>query len=285
MKNPFGQGSAQRRFLPLCLLLFVLSLVVGFMTGFPNDVLRDRLVQEITTQTGLQASSESLELGFPAKLEFDLTIDPNHGQAAPLVFEQVQVRPLWTTLFSKARSAALQGRFAEGDFEALVSADSRVQLDADGVHLAPLQKQGNPYRFDGVLQATFDGVQMSRPGSADGTFSAEINGLVVFGLEAFGLTERLALGQLSLQGALRGQRLTFEKVTLAGDFAGLNGSGTVQIGPTPRQTRLNLSVTAKPGAAFPDSLKPLIELSGLKPKANGSYQFRVTGSLARPVVR
>lgn len=273
------------RLVPICVLLFLVSVVVGFGTGFPTEVLRERLVQEISTQTRLAVSSESLELGFPAKVEFDLTIDPNHPQLAPLEFTQLQVRPVWSSLFSSARAATLQGQFSDGDIDAKIAADDSLQLEIRGMHLAPLQKQNNPYRLEGVLRGELDGKQMSQSGNADAVFSAEVGGLEVFGLEQLSLPEKLSLGQLTVQGTMRGQRLNLEKVVLVGDFAGLTGNGTIQIGATPRQTRLNLRVTATPGQTFPESLKPLIELSGVKPKPDGSYQFRIAGTLAQPVLR
>lgn len=273
------------RLLPLCIVLFLVALLIGFGSGFPTDVLREKLVREITKQSGLTASSESLELGFPAKVSFDLTVDPAHPQIAPLTFPQIQVSPVWSSLFSSARAADLQGQLAKGEIDAQFSADDSLQLEVQGIQLAPLQKTSNPYRFDGVLRGELDGKQISQAGKADAVFSAEVSGLEVFGLEQLALPEKVALGQLSVQGRLQGQRLNMERVVLTGDFVMLNGSGTLQLGTTPQRTRLNLQVTATLGSTFPESLKPLIELSGVKPKADGSYQFRVAGTLAKPVLR
>ena len=273
------------RLLLLCIALFLIALFIGFGSGFPTDVLREKLVREISRQSGLVVSSESLGLGFPAKITFDLTVDPAHPQIAPLVFPQIQIRPVWTSLFSSARAAELQGQFAEGAIDAQFSADDSLQLEIQGMQLAPLQKTSNPYRFEGVLRGELDGKQMSQSGKADAVFSAEVNDLEVFGLEQLALPEKVALGQLSVQGRLQGQRLNLERVVLEGDFVGMSGSGTIQLGTTPQRTRLNLQVTATPGSTFPESLKPLIELSGVKPKADGSYQFRVAGTLAKPVLR
>jgi type II secretion system protein N len=276
-----GRGSL----LPACVLAFLLALLVGFGFGFPSDVLRQRLVQELSVRTGLAVSSDSLELSFPAKLSFDLTIDPHQEQIVPLVFKPLQLQPVWSTLFSAGRAAVLSGRFAGGDIAAQLGADQQLQLDIRGVQLGPLQKPANPYRLDGVLSGTFDARQISRPGSVDALFSAEVGNLQLFGLEPLGLPEPLALGKLSLQGIIKGQRLSLEKVALDGNFAALSGSGTLQLGANPRQTRLNLRVIMTPGATFPASLQPLIELSGVKPKPDGSYQFRIAGTLAVPILR
>ncbi|HKJ04104.1 MAG TPA: type II secretion system protein GspN [Geopsychrobacteraceae bacterium] len=293
MNFPFKRqaGKAGKRFggfsrlIPLCVLLFLVSILVGFVTGFPTEVLRERLVQEMSAQTGLAVSSDSLELGLPAKVEFNLSIDPNHPQVAPLTFTRLQITPVWSSLFSSARAASLQGQFAEGNIDAEVGADDHLQLEIDGMRLGPLQNPANPYRLDGSLKGQIDGQQISRPGKAEASFSAEISGLVAIGLDALSLPANLALGTLSVKGKLLGQRVTLEEVLLNGDVAELTGSGTIQLGATPRQTRLNLRVAATPGKAFPESLKPLIELSGLKPKADGSYQFRVAGTMAAAVVR
>jgi type II secretion system protein N len=276
-----GQG----RLAALCLVLFFLSLLVGVVSGFPSEVLRKRMVQEIARQTGLAVSSTTMELGLPAEVRFDLTVDPDHPQLAPLVFSQLQLRPVWTSLVSGPRTASLQGRFADGKIAATFSSEDQLRLDLQGIQLAPLQKTGNPYHLDGVLRGELEGRQISQAGSADALFSAEISNLVVFGLDPLALPERLMLGQLALQGRLRGQRLNLENVALAGDFAGVTGNGTIQLGANPERTRLNLRITATPGRAFPEELKPLIELSGVKPAADGSYRFRIAGTLARPLFR
>lgn len=276
-----GQG----RLTVLCLLLFLVALIIGVASGFPTEALRERMVQEIASQTGLEVSSKRMALGFPAEVRFDLTVDPHHPQVAPLVFPQLQIRPVWTSLVSGPRAASLEGGFAEGQIAATFSSEDQLQLDLQGIRLAPLQKTDNPYRLDGVLRGKLDGQQISQAGSADALFSAEISSLVVFGLEQLALPDSLALGQLSVEGRLRGQRLNLEKVVLVGDFAGVTGKGTIQLGTNPQRTRLNLRITATPGRAFPESLKPLIELSGVKPSPDGSYQFRVAGTLAKPLLR
>lgn len=281
-----GQGfEAFSRFIPLCVLLFLVSVLIGFGIGFPTDVLRERLVREISLQTGMVASSEFLELGFPAQVEFDLTLDTNLEQIVPLDFKQVQVQPVWSSLFSGGRSAALEGQFSDGSIEAQIGADDHLQLELRGVQLGPLQKLDNPYRLNGVLSGQFDGQQVSHPKNTSSVFTAEISELELFGLESFSLPASIALGQLSVQGKMNGQRLNLENISLKGDFAGLNGNGTIQIGTSPRQTRLNLRMTMIPGQSFPESLKPLVEMSGVKPKPDGSYQFRIAGTLAAPVLR
>jgi len=273
------------RLIPLCFLLFLVALFFGFASGFPADVLREQLIREISKQTGMEVSSDVLEIGFPPKVKLDLSVELNHPQMAALVFPLVEVKPVWTSLFTSVQAANIQGQLADGEIDAQVSADDSLQLAISGVRLAPLQKTGNPYRLDGVLRGDLDGKQMSQTGKADAVFSAVVSNLEIFGLEQLSLPEKVVLGQLTAQGAIRGQRLNLEKIVLVGDFVSLNGNGTIQIGTTPQRTRLNLRVTATPGRSFPESLKPLIELSGVKPKADGSYQFRVSGTLGKPVIR
>jgi len=284
-RQPAKKAARFSRLIPLCVLLLFISIPIGFVLGFPTDVLRERLTQELSTQTGLAVSSESLDIGLPAKVQFDLSIDPNHPLILPLTFDQLQVAPVWSSLFSSARTASLQGQFSGGDFDLQVGADDHLQLEIDGVRLAPLQKPTNPYRLDGRLKGQFDGQQISQPGKIDAIFTAEISDLVATGLEALSLPENMALGTLTLEGKILGHRLTLERLLLSGDFAGLTGSGTIQLGATPRQSRLNLRVSATPGKSFPESLKSLIDISGVKPKADGSYQFRVVGTMAKPVLR
>lgn len=289
MKNPLIQPGRRfvpsSRLLPLCLLLFAVSLLTGFLLGFPGEILRERLVQEFSQRSGLVVRSDELGLAFPAKLELDLSVESQLEQLLPLEFKPLLVEPVWSSLISEPRSIALNGRIAEGEIDAQLSSDERLQLTIRGLRLGPLQKPDNSLRFGGVLNGQLEGEQISQPARVDAVFSVAIGELMAFGLDQFSLPKRLMLGQLELQGRLRGQRLNLEQVNLDGGFATLRGNGTVQLGPTARQTRLNLRAVLTPGERFPEALQTLIELGGIKARADGSFQFRISGTLALPVLR
>ncbi|NIQ97370.1 MAG: hypothetical protein GWN87_26740, partial [Desulfuromonadales bacterium] len=63
------------------------------------------------------------------------------------------------------------------------------------------------------------------------------------------------------------------------------GRGNLLIGAKPARSRLNLQVDLLPGEGFEPMLHDLISLSGTKAAPDGSYRFRLSGSLARPVLR
>lgn len=285
LKSPTAGLRTQLSLVGLALLLFLVALVVGFFTGFPQTTLRERVVSELSSQTGWAVSSDSLKLEFPGVISGRLTVDLKQQHLAPLELTQLQLRPLWRSLFGSAKTAEGQARLAAGAVSARVSSDDLLKVSLQDVQLGSLQKAEGPYRLQGVLQGELDASQVSQQGRTSGIFSATVRDLVVSGLEQLGLPENLPLGDIIVSGRLRGQRLSLEQVRLSGPFADISGSGSLQLGADPRRTRLNLRISGTPGPGFPAALTPLIELTGVKPASNGSYAVHLTGTLARPVVR
>ncbi|PLX85800.1 MAG: type II secretion system protein GspN [Desulfuromonas sp.] len=269
----------------LTVLLFLTAVAIGFFTGLPEEAIRRRLVQELSAQTGMVAESQHLSIGFPGRATFDLQLDTGHPQLTELAFDRVRLDPVWTSLLSGAPRLSIEGLFADGSFHGQLSTDGSGQLAFEEVALDRLQNGDNRYGISGTLQGRGTGSQLDDQANMQGNFSLEGQALIVRGLEQMGLAAEVALGTCAVDGTLQGRKLTLEAVSVDGGFATLRGGGTVQLGPNPARTRLNIRLTATPGPDFPPSLKPLIELSGHKPKRDGSYQLRISGSLAKPIVR
>ncbi len=110
--------------------------------------------------------------------------------------------------------------------------------------------------------------------------------LQVAGLDALGLKKKvLALGNLQLRAKMTGQNFILEDLQNEGGDLSLTGHGNVLVSNVPARCRLNLQITLRPTPVLASTLHDLLQLAGLRSGPDGDYKFRLTGSLARPVLR
>lgn len=269
----------------LCFILFLVSFWIALWVAFPADVLQRRLVREISQQTGLKMQGSHAALLFPLGLEFDLRVFPDAPGLAPIDLRQLQLTPAWSSLLSGSPQADLQGLLAGGTVEAQAGLSGNLQLRVRQVAIASLQLADQPYLVQGELSGDLTGERLSAAMTGKGEFVLQLSETRVLGLERFGLPDNLSLGLLTLEGRFSQRRLSVEKALLSGGALEMSGGGTLLVGETPLQTRLNLNVRLLPDPSTPAGLRDLLNLSGVKPTADGSYLLRLGGSLARPVVR
>ncbi len=277
--------AGNRRLFLLCLLLFLFSFWIALWIAFPADVLQRRLVSEVVQQSGVKMQGRNASLLFPFGLEFDLKIFPTTPVLAPLDLQQLQVSPAWSSLVSGTPQIDLQGKLSGGRFDARADRNGTGTLWLRGVDIAPLQRTNQDYRVQGILNGDLNGEQLSAAMTGEGDFILQLRDARLLGLGRLGLPESLALGMLSLEGQFKERRLSIEKALLTEGALEMSGGGTLLVGETPEQTRLNLNVRLHPTASTPPGLRDLLNLTGVKPTADGSYLLRIGGTLARPAIR
>jgi|GEM_PF-1216550 len=277
--------AGNRRLLLLCLLLFLVSAVLSFWTFFPAEVLQRRLVQEASRQAGLQISSRKASLLFPLGIELDLKIYPVVDELKPIDLQKLQVTPVWTSLFGKAQAVAVKGGLADGSFSGQADRNGQLELEFSNIAIGQLQNDSLPYRATGQLQGWITGEQLTSPNAAKGAFNLTLSAANILGLDKLGLDKNFALGRLEVDGKFTQRRLSLEKVVMIEGLVEMSGGGTLLIGNTPQRTRLNLNVRIHPTQSTPAALKDLINMTGVKPAADGSYMMRIGGTLANPTLR
>lgn len=269
----------------LCLIVFLFSAGISFWYFFPAELVQQRLVKEASRQTGLRMESDQARLTFPLGLELDLTIYPQVEEMNPVKLDLLKISPAWMKLVSGSPAIALQGELAGGQFSGEADASGQVNLSAQNLAVEQLESDTLPYRVTGRLQADLQGEQLTSARDGEGTFNLRLSTATLLGLDRIGLDENFSLGTLEASGKFTQRRLSLEKLVMVGGQLEMSGGGTVMIGNTPQQTRLNLNIRFHPTQTTPPGLTDLINISGLKPSADGSYTLRVGGSLARPQVR
>ena len=277
--------AGNRRLFLFCLLLFVVSAFFSFWMFFPADVLQRRLLQEVSQQTGLEMRGRNAAMLFPVGLKLDLSIYPDVSELADLELTGLQVSPVWRSLFSDSQAVNLTGTIAGGTVDVDAGQSGQIDLKFKDIALLTLQQQDVPYRISGQLTGQLAGENISENMNGRGTFSLYLRDARVLGLEQVGLPANFSAGVLQLKGKFDRRRFSLEEVVLTGGDLELSGGGNILIGETSEQTRLNLNVRLHPTSTTPDSLRDLLNMTGIRPTVDGSYLLRVGGTLAKPVIR
>lgn len=277
--------AGNHRLFLLCLLLFLGSGLLSFWIFFPADVMQRYLVREVVQQTGLKMEGSDAEMLFPFGLELDLKVYPTQAELVPLLFSDLQVTPVWTQLLAASVAVDLQAGLAGGLVESQVDPDGQLSLQLSDVAIVELQQADLPYRLQGKLAGELLAEDSTAGLNGKGEFQLRLRDTALIGLDRLGLPERLLLGLVQLEGKFNQQRLSIDKILMTEGNIEMSGGGTVLIAGTPEQTRLNLNVRLHPTPSTPDSLRDLLNLSGVKPTTDGSYLLRVAGTMARPTLR
>lgn len=274
------------RLFVLCLLLFCVSAFFSFWVFFPADILQQRIVKEVSRESGIRMRGEQASMLVPLGLKLNLMVYPGNPGIADLQIENLQLTPAWTTLLSPNQAADLKGSLAGGQLIVRAWRNGNLTFRFQNVGLLELQRADLAYRADGLLSAQFQGEQLANEGSrGQGTFHFDVQNLQLLGLEQIGLPTDFPLGLLQVSGRFSETRVSIEQVVATGGALELSGGGTLLLGATPEQTRLNLNLRLHPTQQTPDSVRDLLSLTGARPTADGSYTLQIGGSLARPTIR
>jgi len=274
------------RLFTLCLVLFCVSSFFSFWFFFPAEVLQQRLVQEISRETGIRMRGDHATMLMPLGMKFDLTIFPDQSGIAPLKIEHLRLTPMWTSLLTLNQAVHVNGTLAQGDVSARLWRNGNINVSLKDVALLELQDQDLPYRLAGSLKLLLQGEELLVQGTqGDGRFNVDISDIMLSGLERIGLPTDVPMGLLQLNGHFSESRVIVEQLVATGGVIELSGGGTLLVGATPEQTRLNLNVRLHPTRQTPNDIRDLLMLTGVRPGSDGSYSLQIGGTAARPVMR
>jgi type II secretion system protein N len=281
----FRKLAGNRRLFLLCLLLFSISAIFSFGWFFPADVVQRRLVQQVVKETGLKIQGYNASMLFPFGIVLDLYVKPEIEPLADIELMGLEITPAWHSLITDDPAIYLNGNLAQGDVDLLAGQSGLFDLSLQNINVLELQNPANDYLVRGALSGQMDAEKLSADFNGQGGFIAELKQAQITGLQKIGLPSTLNLGSVQIAGKFNQRRISFERILAAEGVMELSGGGTLLVGETPEQTRLNLNVRLHPTQGTPVSLRSLIKLTGVRPTADGSYLLRIGGTLAKPVVR
>lgn len=269
-----------------CVLAFIVGMFMSVWWLLPIEQLQQRVLQQVSQETGVQLQGENAALVFPFGLSLDLTIRSEVPELNDLKINNLRLNPVWTSLVTGSPAARMKGSLAGGEFVSIITSDSDLSAELSDIDLVQVTRSDLPYRLQGALFAQADAEQLEGGGQrAQGDFQITVSQAVALGLDQIGLDAELPLGQLEIAGQFSNMRINLEQAIMTGGAMDVSGSGTIFVGATPAQTRLNLNVRLQPTEQTPAGLRDLLTLTGVRPGADGSYQVQIGGNLARPTMR
>ena len=280
----FAAGAPPWRQVLLGVAAFVLALLLGLLLAFPTEPLKQKVVDAFR-QYQASAELESLTLSPLLALQGrDMTIRLDNTGLPPLPVERFSVRPLWLSLLAAEPGLHIDAELLQGTLQATTHKDGRLQAEARGLHVA-LPLQNGVATVTGTLavgrlqRAAGDGQATER------TLSLNFSELLVQSPLLAGTASRpLTLGQLTLEGNGRGQAFNVTRLESSGGDVVLSGTGSVLLGRSLENSRLNLNLVMRPAATLPGELRGLLDLLA-PPAGDGSYQLKIAGTLASPMLQ
>lgn len=292
-RRPRAAGNSVRtsskpklRFFLGALASLILGLLASLYLFFPTSALEERIEYEINGRTPARADLRALSLGFPLALRAEqLTLQIDKPQPYALSFNKASVKPLWRTLFGGNPGVAVHGGILGGEGEGTIRRDGAMEVSLARILFdAPLPTL-TTLRLSGALRkGKIAGAAPVKP-TTESHLELHLENVMITGLKSVGIgSDSLSIGALSLKGEGKGNAFRIEQLdTRGGDFK-VSGNGTVLLGRTVESSRLNLTVVLSPEQTLDKNIAELLTLFR-QPARDGSYRFRVTGTLANPVIK
>jgi type II secretion system protein N len=260
-------------------------MLAGIYLFFPAEALRQRIIQEVGTRTGVEVQIGQIAL-YPL-----LTLDADRiklgitGLPQPLEIEQLSVSPQWSTLLSGDPGVQLRSRAMFGTITAGLQKGGAISASANGLRFdLPMQKP-IPFSIMGTLsEASLDSSTRLGPGTKTG-LSLRLADVSILGLEIFQAdSPGLSLGEITLELDGQGRALRISALNAKGGDLEVDGNGTLQIGRTAATSRIRLVLQVRPGPNADPNISSLLQLAG-EPGPDGRYPLQLIGTLANPILK
>lgn len=282
-KLALRQGGPAWRTTLAGILIFVVTFLTGFLLALPVPAIRQKIIDSFRSY---QVAAELRELSLSPLLALrgeGLSLRMDSGAPAQLMIDSFRCRPLWLSLLSTAPGAKVDAALLGGELTAELYRGGRIDAQARSLHLnlplgegtatltgtlssGGLKKEGEAVTAESALSLAFTDLQLQSP---------------LLGTPG---SRPLSLGTLNIEARGRGQTFNITRLESRGGDLVVSGNGNILFGRTAAGSPLNLTLNLRPSPSLSSSLKGLLEM--LLPRSgDGSYQLRVAGNLARPIVQ
>jgi type II secretion system protein N len=274
------------RFYLGALASMLVGLVASLYFFFPVSALEERIEFEVNGRTPLETDLMSLSLGFPPALraeKIDLKIDKPQPYALSL--DDTSVKPLWHSLFGGNPGLVVDTRVLGGQGEGTIRRDGAMKVSLARVLFDTPLPSLTSLRLAGTLkEGKLAGAVPVKP-ATESHLQLDLEDVRITGLTSVGIGgDSLSLGAISLQAEGKGNSFRIDQLESRGGNLKVSGSGTVLLGRTVELSRLNLNVVLSPEQTLDKNIAELLNLFR-QPGRDGSYRFRVTGTLANPAIK
>lgn len=272
----------QLRFVLTSVGLLLLSFVTALYAFFPTDALRERIEREFPRRTGGTLAMRDLELAFPPGVtgkKVTLTLPGRDRIEAA----SATVKPLWLTLPTNTPGIRFSARLQGGELSGKYRKGGALSAEGSKVSFDERLTTGGAVRIAGTVRSgTFTGSVPVKP-DTETRFSLALDDARLTGMEGLGVSGGvLPLGTVTLQGTGKGNALRVDNLSASGGAVAASGSGSFLLASPRDRTRVNLNLTLRPAANIDPSARDLLQLFA-QPAGDGSYRFRLSGTLGSPV--
>ena len=267
--------------------LFLLGLLCSFYLTFPDAVLRQRLVSELETRLPIQVDLVEATLRPLLTLTGEQMTVRLLGQSETLFhIDSFKIDPRWVSLL--AGDPGLEGEINSSSGELTFVSLRSGQLDMTGTDLpfdVPLATSP-PMRVAGILISGQVTTSAPLQSATESRIDIDLEQVAVQGLEALTTDAAgLRLGKLSLQMTGQGPSFSIVRLETTGGDLMISGKGTLMLASSkPQNSRINLNLSVRVDKQVNPTLASLLELVGTQ-QSDGSRKLRLTGTLAKPVIR
>ena len=265
----------------LCSLSFIACFLLGLLLSFPLDPFVRQLEQQVRQQ-GVQLEIGAAQAAFPPALKIEqIGVSSPALPHPPLLLTDLIIKPLWTTLAGNNPGIGYKLELWQGSVHGQAFSDGKLSATFSDLHIDEPFGPQLPLRLGATLKTgRFDGT-LPLVGNNSSQLQLQLTELTLSGLKALGGENNLLpLGELTCSASGIGPRLNIEALQIKGPAVALNASGILHLGPNPARSIVNLNVTLKPEAGLAPWLRQMLSLLPATVQADGSYRFRLRGSLA-----
>ncbi len=272
------------KFLLVSVALLLVSFALAFYLFFPAKALQERIEQEFAVQTGADLRIGTLSLLFPAGVQAERLVVTGIPARDRLDVASLALTPAWRTLTGSDPGVHFSSRFQGGVVQGSALKSGALQARASRIAFDESLMPGSALRISGTLEeGSYSGRAQVRP-DTETRLNLVLQRVALTGLEGLGASQQSAsLGTITLGVTGRGNALRIETLTAEGGALEASGSGSIVLANPTERSRINLTLTLRPGADFDPNLRDLLTLFA-QPAGDGSLRLRLTGTLGAPVL-
>lgn len=269
-----------RRPVFLCLTVFLVCFILAFVFSLPLDQLARQVEQQAKKQ-GLELQIDNPQLRFPLGLGAE-QLQVSHALLVhpPFQFQAVSLHPQWLSLISNNPGLRFDLEAYQGQINGSATRDGNVQATFSQLQFQePLGSQ-LPLVLAGVLEEGEFAGQLPLAGKNRSRLQLKLNNLRLNGMQKIGSrSDILQLGTLTGTAESNGPVVQLSNFLITGPGFDLTGSGSLRLGRTAANSKLNLRLILTPKSALDPTLKDMLSLLK-KPRPDGSYQLNLSGMLS-----
>lgn len=269
-----------RRPLLPCLLSFFCCYLLGLVLFFPVELIISKTAQQ-AEQQGLEVQIHAPEILFPPGLGIaQLTLQHPGFPHPPLELTEVELKPIWTSLFGLNPGIAYDLQVFSGTVQGNAFRNGAVEAKLGGLKINQQLGPQLPLQISGdLVDGEFYG-NLPLQGKNPSKLSLTLDNLLISGMERIGSgNDQLQINSIYCEVRGSGSQFKITELTATGPALNLDATGTIRLGPSPQRSPVNLNLTITPQPALDPVLADLLSVLK-KPQPDGSYQLRLFGTLA-----